>query len=210
MKKLVVVTLLAILAASNTLATGLQQFDLAVPAIFVTEEYKANLQDWRSSLLNGVGYDENIIRESVFLQTDIPMKVNGHKSTGQVYQNKDIEHQFYVRASNTIIDFDARQVGTMGVSSITIHPTPSGRMVMILAPGESINLLGVTLDFTFKVQAKPPEFTGLSESTWKAQIPIVSRVVTSPGGKWFWNIHRGEFEESYRQIIDDIVSKGPD
>ncbi len=53
------------------------------------------------------------------------------------------------------------------------------------------------------------DFTGLSDSTWQTQIPIVSRVVGSPGGKWFWNTHRTEFEASFRQIIDDIVSKDP-
>ena len=51
------------------------------------------------------------------------------------------------------------------------------------------------------------DFTGLSDSTWKTQIPIVSRVIMSPGGRWFWNTHRDEFEESFRQIIDNILSK---
>ncbi len=162
MSKLVTITLFVIMAASNALATGLQQFDLAVPDTYVTEEYKEDLKNWRLSLLKGVGYDAKKINEAVFLKTDIPLKVNGHESIGQIYQNKDIKHQFYILASNTIIDFEAQQVGTMGVSGITNHPTPSRRMVIIIAPSKNINLLGVTLDFTIKVQVKPPVFTGNS------------------------------------------------
>jgi hypothetical protein len=48
-------------------------------------------------------------------------------------------------------------------------------------------------------------FTGLSESTWKAQLPVLTRVVSTPGGKWFWNNYRNEFEESFRLTIDDIL-----
>lgn len=48
--------------------------------------------------------------------------------------------------------------------------------------------------------------TGLSESTWQVQLPIITRVVTTPGGRWFWNAYRHEFEESFRQMIDDLLS----
>ena len=54
------------------------------------------------------------------------------------------------------------------------------------------------------------EFTGLSESTWKTQIPIVERVVSNVGGRWFWENHRNEFEESFRKLIDDILTNDSD
>ncbi|WKD48222.1 hypothetical protein [Microbulbifer spongiae] len=100
MRKFVTITLFAIMAVSNALATGLQQFDLAVPGTYVREEYKEDLKNWRLSLLRGVGYDAKKISEAIFLKTDIPLKVNGHESIGQVYQNKDIKHQFYILASD--------------------------------------------------------------------------------------------------------------
>ena len=46
--------------------------------------------------------------------------------------------------------------------------------------------------------------TGLSNSTWETQLPIVSRQVASPGGKWFWKEYKMEFEESFRAEVDKI------
>lgn len=159
MKHLVLFTLLT-LFVSNVMATGMQEFEVEIPPDFTSEEYKPDLQNWRNSLFKGLGYVEENINEGIFLKTDIPLSVNGHESIGQVYQNKNNKNQFYVLASNTIVDFEKKLVGTMGVSGISRHPTPSGRMVIIVAPGKSINLLGVTLDFTVKVQVRPPTFIG--------------------------------------------------
>jgi hypothetical protein len=50
--------------------------------------------------------------------------------------------------------------------------------------------------------------TGLSESTWRTQLPILTRVVATAGGHWFWKNYRHEFEESFRQTIDTLLSSG--
>ncbi len=50
-------------------------------------------------------------------------------------------------------------------------------------------------------------FAGLSDSTWEAQLPIVTRIISSNGGKWFWQGHRNEFEESFRVQVDEILLK---
>ncbi len=48
-------------------------------------------------------------------------------------------------------------------------------------------------------------FAGLSVSTWESQLVILTRVVTSPGGRWFWKEYRLEFEESFREQVDKIL-----
>ena len=50
-------------------------------------------------------------------------------------------------------------------------------------------------------------FAGLSDSTWEAQLPIVTRIISSTGGKWFWQGHRNEFEESFRVQVDELLLK---
>lgn len=136
MRNLFIITLFALLSASKAPASGLQQFEFEIPSSFITKEYKSDLQNWRLSLLNSIGYNETKINEAVFLKNNIPLIVNGYESIGQVYQNKDVEHQFYVRVSNTIIDFKVHKIGTMGVSGMTNHPTPNGRMNIVLAPNK--------------------------------------------------------------------------
>lgn len=49
--------------------------------------------------------------------------------------------------------------------------------------------------------------TGLSESTSKTQLPVLVRVVSTPGGRWFWKGYREEFEESFRRTIDNMLSE---
>ncbi len=48
-------------------------------------------------------------------------------------------------------------------------------------------------------------FAGLSLSTWDAQLTLINRVMTSPGGRWFWKEYRLEFEESFREQVDKIL-----
>ena len=133
-------------------------FELEIPESYSTEVFMEDLDGWRLSLLKGLGYEENQITEAIFLKTDISLKIDDLPIIGQVYQNKDVQNQFYILASNTIIDFNLQKVGSMGVAGITQHPTPSKRMVIILAPQVKTNLLGVTIDFTGKVQVSPPVF----------------------------------------------------
>ena len=48
------------------------------------------------------------------------------------------------------------------------------------------------------------KFTDLSTSTWESQIPILQRVIGSPGGKWFWKIYREEFENDFRDEVEKM------
>ena len=46
---------------------------------------------------------------------------------------------------------------------------------------------------------------GLSVSTWESQLVLLTRVVTSPGGRWFWKEYQLEFEEIFREQVDRIL-----
>ena len=48
-------------------------------------------------------------------------------------------------------------------------------------------------------------FANLSLSTWESQIVIVTRVIHTQGGQWFWKEYRLEFEESFREQVDQIL-----
>ena len=47
-------------------------------------------------------------------------------------------------------------------------------------------------------------FADLSLSTWESQTIIITRIITTPGGQWFWERHRLEFEESFREQVDQM------
>ena len=49
--------------------------------------------------------------------------------------------------------------------------------------------------------------TGLSESNWETQLLIVIRVISTPGGIWFWENHKCEFEETFRKEVDNALSR---
>lgn len=46
---------------------------------------------------------------------------------------------------------------------------------------------------------------GISESLWTNIKPNLHRVLASKGGKWFWDLYRHEFEDSFIQEIDQIA-----
>ena len=49
--------------------------------------------------------------------------------------------------------------------------------------------------------------TGLSKSNWESQLPIVVRVISNPGGTWFWDNFKHEFEETFRKEVDYALSR---
>jgi len=159
MRKVLIVCIFIVLIIPSLQARELLKYELQIPETFIVEEYKGDLKKWRLSLFKGLGYKENKVTEAVFLKTDVPIEIDDRVVLGKVYRNKSIANQFYISASNTIIDFNLMKVGTMGVAGITQHPTPSGRMVIILAPQFNTELLGVTLGFSGKVQVSPPVFS---------------------------------------------------
>jgi hypothetical protein len=51
------------------------------------------------------------------------------------------------------------------------------------------------------------QLTGLSVSNWESQLPIIERIVGTPGGSWFWQNYRHEFEESFREVVDGLLEE---
>lgn len=159
----ILTTVVFLLCISN-LAIGAErhEIELLVPDEYEVEAYKSDLQNWVSSLVKGLGYDSSKIAIYVFLETDISIHANGKTLTGVIYQNKDKPTQFYVsKPKSAIVDFEVAKAGTIGVSGISTHPTPSGRMVVIISQQKGTSILGVTLDFTFKTQVKKPKFSSM-------------------------------------------------
>ncbi|PLY05003.1 MAG: hypothetical protein C0625_13240 [Arcobacter sp.] len=160
-----ILTIVVFLLCFSSHAVGFERHEIefSVPVKYGVEAYKTDLQNWVSSLVKGLGYDSSKIATYVFLKTDISIRADGKIVEGAIYQNKDKPTQFYVsKPKAAIVDFSAGKVGTMGVSGISTHPTPSGRMVVVLSPQKGTNILGVTLDFTFKTQVKEPKFSSNS------------------------------------------------
>lgn len=52
--------------------------------------------------------------------------------------------------------------------------------------------------------------TGMGPTMWAAHIPLLKRVLSCPGGRWFWREYRDEFEESFRTEIDRISNEEQD
>jgi len=48
-------------------------------------------------------------------------------------------------------------------------------------------------------------FAELSASTWESQLVLLTPVVTSPGGRWFWKEYQLEFEDIFRDHVDRIL-----
>lgn len=38
-----------------------------------------------------------------------------------------------------------------------------------------------------------------------SQVPIIKRLACSAGGKWFWENHCEEFEDSFGRLVDEII-----
>lgn len=75
-----------------------------------------------------------------------------------VYQNTRHPAQFHVAVDHpVIVDFRTREIGTSGVSGISFHPHPDGRMVVALLP-YGVDVLGITLSSP-KAGAIPWEVT---------------------------------------------------
>ena len=49
------------------------------------------------------------------------------------------------------------------------------------------------------------EYAGLSASTWSAQLPLLDRILKTPGGIWFWNEYQLEFEETFRIEVERVI-----
>ena len=66
-------------------------------------------------------------------------------------------------------------------------------------------LYNVMLSF-WHIFSQPAE---LDEDLWETQIPAVVRVVTSAGGRAYWEQHRNEFVPSFQKEIARLASANP-
>jgi hypothetical protein len=48
------------------------------------------------------------------------------------------------------------------------------------------------------------QLPGLSRSNWESQVTILKRILDTPGVTWFWDNYRLEFEESFREEVDQL------
>ena len=53
------------------------------------------------------------------------------------------------------------------------------------------------------------KFAGLTTETWSSQRPVVRRMLSSEGGRWFWANYRQEFEPSFQLEVDQIIGESP-
>ena len=49
----------------------------------------------------------------------------------------------------------------------------------------------------------------LPEDLWTTQLPAVLRVLSCPGGRWFWENYQTEFVPSFRNEIEKIIAANP-
>jgi hypothetical protein len=47
----------------------------------------------------------------------------------------------------------------------------------------------------------------LTSETWSSQRHVVKRMLTTEGGRWFWDNYRQEFEASFQVEVDAILSE---
>ncbi len=132
-------------------------FDISQP--FKKETYTKALRWWRASLIKNIGYVDSKINSEVFLQTNIPLMVDEQQVIGDVYQSRKNPKRFYVVSASIIVDYSIKEAGTFGVAGISVHPTPSKKMVVVLAPQKHIPLFGVPLS-DGKAGVEAPIFSG--------------------------------------------------
>ncbi len=132
-------------------------FDSSQP--FKKETYTKALKRWRASLIKNIGYVDSKINSEVFLQTDISLMVDEEPVIGNVYQSRKNSKRFYVIPTSIIVDYSIKEAGTFGVAGISVHPTPSKKMVVVLAPQKHIPLFGIPLS-DGKAEVEAPVFTG--------------------------------------------------
>ncbi len=143
-------------------------FSVVFPSDWQTQVLTAAHMKWQDSLVENLGHAGAI---HVFALTDIPLFGPGTAIEGHVYQHITSRTLFLVRppepSHSVIIDQVAQVIGTMGVNGVSLHPHPSGKMVVILEPTAGSGIVGVPLSDAGKTGAAPPIFDGDRVSwTW--------------------------------------------
>lgn len=49
--------------------------------------------------------------------------------------------------------------------------------------------------------------SGLSWNISQVNLTVLKRVMATPGGRWFWDLYRHEFEETFQSTCDDIYAE---
>lgn len=141
-----------------------RKYSISIPNHFKICNYSAALGGWTNSLLKNLGYSRSKNTCMEFLQTDIPLTVDGGSVNGTVYVSRDNPRLFFVSQGELLVDFDRRIIGTGGCGGMSRHKTPSGKMWVILVPSKGQSIYGVTLGDD-KMDSPEPVFeNGLSVS----------------------------------------------
>jgi hypothetical protein len=48
-------------------------------------------------------------------------------------------------------------------------------------------------------------FAGLDTSEWESQLVVLKRVLAAPGARWFWHEYKLEFDEKFREQVDNLL-----
>lgn len=51
------------------------------------------------------------------------------------------------------------------------------------------------------------KMSGFSPETWESQANSARRVLSTAGGRWFWNNYRSEYNANFRKEIDTLLEK---
>jgi hypothetical protein len=49
------------------------------------------------------------------------------------------------------------------------------------------------------------EASGFSRDTWRAQVATAKRIITTPGGRWFWESYRNEYRSDFQAEVDAML-----
>ena len=158
MRKILLAFTLVTLSFIASAVQAASDYVLFVPSEYMVEDYGTPLKQWKTSLIKNIGYQDDSIAQAIFLKSDIALIINNSVFHGLVYQNRLNQNQFYLARANVIVDFAEQKIGAMGKRGISVHTTPSKRMVVVLAPRKNESLLGVTIDMPSNIKGSMPIF----------------------------------------------------
>lgn len=114
---------------------------------FTVVEFDGKLQAWRKSLMDNLHYAGPV---HTFLQTTLPLHVDGVPTQGLVYQCLENPNLFHIDNHEQIsVDFERMTFGLSGGGGISFHPHANGKMIVCLNP-TNIPLVCVPLTDTSK------------------------------------------------------------
>ena len=119
---------------------------------------------WEKSLVTNLGHTGN---SYLFVATKLPLLEKGVMQKGKIYQTSSVPSQFLVMPNSgyaVIIDRAKKEVGTMGIGGVTLHPHPGKEIVVCLEPSPGTGIIGIPLSDSKTEVIIPPIFTENSVS----------------------------------------------